>query len=234
MQLISLSATLLSALVLAGCAVTTSPSADALHALFVTGGTGISKDLIPQQPDPRFTYLRVQVKGYPPGLLVLGYVEVHPLGPVEVWYSGSQETVRLQNGRVVGSTGTLRGWAGVRYDQPPVDWSAVSPQGASYVRQHDEMPGYRFGIKERVQLSTWQGLPPLELPDTLPLATAQGYQWFRESATPTDGQDTKALPDAWFALGQRGGKPAVVYSEQCLAPDFCLKLQRWPLVEDTK
>lgn len=221
-------------LVVGGCATTTSPSADAIQGLFATAGTGISKDLIPRQPDPRFTYLRVQVQGHPPGLLVLGYVEVHPLGPVEVWYSGRGETVRLQNGRVVGSTGTLRSWAGVHFEPPPVAWSAVGPQGVSYERQHDEMPGYRFGIRERVQLSAWQGLPPLDLPDTLPLATAQGYQWFREAATPLNGQGAAALPDAWFALGQRGGKPAIVYSEQCLAPDFCMKLQRWPLVEVTK
>jgi len=25
-----------------------------------------------------------------------------------------------------------------------------------------------------------------------------------------------------------------VYSEQCIAPDFCLKLQPWPLLEEAK
>ena len=218
---------------LGGCASTTSPSADSLHALFLTGGTDARVAAIPQQPDPRYRYLRVQVQGHPPGLLVLGYVDAHPLGPIEVWYSGNQEAIRLQNGRLVGNSGTARSWAAVRFEPAPPDWAEVSAQGASYVRQHDEMPGYRFAIQEQLHLTAWQGVPPLDLPATLPQSTAQGYRWFRESATPLGGQLGAALPDAWFAWGKDRGEYTIVYSEQCITPDFCLKLQRWPLLEVT-
>lgn len=234
MRFICLFTPLLTALALVGCAGTRSPVADSVMALLATGGTGLAKDAIPALPDPRFSYLRVQVQGYPPALLVLGYVDAHPLGPVEVWYSGNREAIRLQNGRLVGSTGALHGWAAVRFEPPPPAWANVSSQGARYVRQRDEMPGYRFAVKDQIQLSVWQGLPPLALPASLPLATAQGYQWFRESALPLAGQGGVALPDAWFAWGQYRGESAIVYSEQCLAPDFCLKLQRWPLLEESK
>ena len=47
------------------------------------------------------------------------------------------------------------------------------------------------------------------------------------------GQLEPALPDAWFAWGKHLGVNQIVYSEQCITPDFCLKLQRWPLLEVT-
>jgi hypothetical protein len=201
-----------------------------MQALWAGGAVGAAA--IPEQPDPRFTYLRVQVPGHPPGLLVLGYVDAHPAGPIEVWYSGNTEVLRVQNGRLVGSTGTLRSWAGVRFLPQPPAWADVTRQGARYLRQHDEMPGYRFGISQQIQLEAWQGLPPIELPASLPLAQAQAYQWFRETATPLDGQGGAALPDAWFAWGKRGGEYSVVFSQQCLAAEFCLTLQPWPLWRD--
>jgi hypothetical protein len=104
----------------------------------------------------------------------------------------------------------------------------------SFVRQRDEMPGYRFGIAEQIQLIPWQGLPPMELPSTLPSAKAMEYKWYRESATLVAEQGGAALPDAWFAWGKHRGAESIVYSQQCLAPDFCLQLQRWPLLEEAK
>ncbi|NVO05708.1 MAG: hypothetical protein HXX19_07110 [Rhodoferax sp.] len=74
----------------------------------------------------------------------------------------------------------------------------------------------------------------MELPETLPVAKANGYRWFRESANVMEGQGSGALPDAWFAWGRHRGAEDIVYSQQCLAPDFCLTLQRWPLLEEAK
>jgi hypothetical protein len=207
---------------------------DSTVALLSTSGTGVGKDAIPAMPDLRFRYMRVEVDGHAPAMLVLGYLDPHPQGPVEVWYSANQETLRTQNGRVVGSSGMLPAWRAVTFAPAPPAWTEVPAQGASYVRQRDEMPGYRFGIVEQLQLSTWPGLPPVQPSDTLPLIKAGEYQWYRESATVVAGQAGAALPDAWFAWGKHRGIETIVYSEQCLSPDFCLKLQPWPLLEEAK
>ena len=49
---------------------------------------------------PEFSYLRATFEGRTV-FLVLGYVDPHPEGPTEVWYSASGETVRLRHGRLV-------------------------------------------------------------------------------------------------------------------------------------
>ena len=223
---------LTAALALGGCASTRSPLMDSVEVLFATGGTGVVQSAIPEALDMRYRYLRVEVPGHPPGLLVLGYEDPHPLGPIEVWYSASRETLRTQNGRVVGSTGTLHEWLALQYNPAPPDWTAVPTQGSSYVRRHDQMPGYRFGIAEQVQLRAVPGLPALELPATLPADKARGYQWLSETAVALGGPQAAPLPDAWFAWGRHRGMQTIVFSQQCLAADFCLTLQRWPVREE--
>lgn len=234
MRLILSLAVLASTLGLGGCAGLSSPWLDSMQALVATGGTGVAKDAIPAMPDLRYRYLRVEVDGHPAAMLVLGYLDPHPLGPIAVWYSGNQEALRTQNGRLVGSTGSFYDWSALRFAPAPPAWTAVPAEGATYSRQRDTMPGYRFGITEQMQLRAWPGLPPVKLPDSLPRAKAQTYQWYRESAAVVQGQEGVALPDAWFAWGKHRGIETIVYSEQCLAPDFCLKLQRWPLLEEAK
>ncbi len=207
---------------------------ESVQVLFATGGTGVVQNAIPEALDMRYRYLRVEVPGHPPGLLVLGYEDPHPLGPIEVWYSASRETLRTQNGRLIGSSGTLRDWLALQYTPAPPNWTAVPAQGFNYVRRHDEMPGYRYGVAEQVQLRAVPGLPDLELPTTLPPDKARSYQWFRESAVSLSEPRGPALPDAWFAWGRHRGMQTVVFSRQCLAADFCLTLQRWPLQEEAR
>jgi hypothetical protein len=161
-------------------------------------------------------------------MLVLGYVDPHPQGDIEVWYSSQQEVLRIQNGRIVGTAGLTTDWTSVRFPADPPPWSAVSAQGAAYQRVRDEMPGYKFNLLDNLQLTPWVGLPPIKLPASLPEGKARSYQWFREVAVPQHGQ---ALPPAWYAWGQHLGAPRVVYSEQCLSPVLCLKMQRWPVQE---
>ena len=194
--------------------------------------TGTLRDAIPDAPDPRFSYLRVLVQGHPPGLLVLGYVDQHPQGVIEVWYSAYRETLRLQNGRVISMTGTLQDWSAVQFTPVPPVWADVTEAGFIFERKHDAMPGYRFGIREQMKVQAWPALPPVDLPVSLPADKAAGYRWYRETVLPQAGQFEPALPDAWFAWGKHRGVNQIVYSEQCMTPDFCLKLQRWPLLEE--
>ena len=174
--------------------------------------------------DPRYRYLRVQMPGREPAVLVLGNLDPHPQGDIEVWYSASREVIQTQNGRIVRTAGLDTDWTRVTFATPPPAWLQVPAAGALVQRQHDEMPGYRFSLSDQVQITPWQGLPPVALPASLPLVQARSYQWFRESA--------QSVPAAWFAWGRHKGVATVVYSEQCLSPTLCLTLQRWPVLED--
>jgi hypothetical protein len=165
--------------------------------------------------------------------MVLGYVDPHPAGPIEVWYSADRETLRLQNGRVIGATGTLHDWSAVHFVPQPPAWVAVTDSGVTYERQRDAMPGYRYGLREHINLKAWPSLPPIKLSTTVPAHIAVGYQWYRESAQLLVGQVETNLPDAWYGWGRHRGVNQIVYSEQCLAPDFCLTLQRWPQLEES-
>jgi hypothetical protein len=56
------------------------------------------------------------------------------------------------------------------------------------------------------------------------------YAWFKETAVPQGTQNGATLTN-WYAWGLHLGQQRVVYSEQCLKPDFCVRMQRWPVQE---
>ena len=211
---------------LGACASTASPELDSVFAL--VGGNGFGGPVIPVKPDLRYRYLRVEVEGHPPGMLVLGYIDPHPLGPIEVWYSASREVIKTQNGRIVATAGLKSDWSAVRFSQGPVSWPQVGAQDASYERVRDAVSEYRYAVVEQVQVKSVARVPDDVLVPSLPLAVAQQYQWFRETSR---HKGEANLPDAWFAWGKHRGSHDVVYSVQCLTSDFCLHLQRWPVVD---
>ncbi len=180
--------------------------------------------------NPAYRYLRVQAQGQPAALMVLGYVDPDPLGDIEVWYSSQREVIKLQNGRIVSTTGLQTNWRAVRFSAAPPTWSEVLLQGRIFSRWRDEMPGHRYAISERLQLKPLDGLPGIPLPSSLPREQASRYRWFSET-TLTSGDSV--LPASWFAWGTYRGQPAVVYSQQCLAPTFCLSLQLWPAQKES-
>jgi hypothetical protein len=67
--------------------------------------------------DPKFAYLRI-TRGRHVGLLWLGSTERSADSPVEVYYSGTGEVVRLQNGRIVGALGLNTEWRKVSVVPP--------------------------------------------------------------------------------------------------------------------
>lgn len=211
---------------LTGCATSSSPLADVLAAAFSDKfGPGKAASLA-DNLNPQYDYLWGEVEDHPPVLLVLGYIDAHPQGDIEVWYSAKHEVIKIQNGRIVATTGLQTDWRAVRFPSSLPVWSDVPPQGEVYQRFRDEMPGHRYAISDRIELKPWHGVPPITLPDSLPPEQARAYGWFQETTLSTTAQP---LPPAWFAWGTYRGQPAVVYSEQCLSPTFCLKLQRWPV-----
>ena len=181
--------------------------------------------------NPNFRYLRVTV-GRRSALLVLGYVEPHAQGPIEVWYSAEREVIRLQNGRVVGAVGLTTEWRNVVLVNPP-SWLALSKASstAQLARLRDTMPGYRYGLRETLQIVATP--PPAR--SALQSLDIQELAWFEETAEPETAGATRRnlfdedrLPVARYAVAFDGGNANVVYGEQCLSRDLCFSWQRWP------
>ena len=212
---------------LLGCATGTTVEMETLQTLI--SGKGSGTPAIPSNPDPRYRYLVGAVKGSRPAMLVLAYVDAHPQGPVEVWASATGEMVKLQNGRIIATAGLKSDLLAVRMKSPPLAWDRLTEQGQRFERERDVMPGYRFNMLEQLHVVPWKQQPLHDLPSTLPKDSALRYRWFREVSEVTSGN---GLPDAWFAWGKHLGEWSVVYTEQCLAPDYCLWLQRWPVKEE--
>ena len=209
--------TALSAALLAGCA-STDPVMQTLQAVFQRDA-GVEGAKL----NPDFRYLRVTIAGRT-ALLVLGYEEKDPRGPIEVWYSAEREVLKLQQGRVIGVIGTTTEWRNVRLPELPA-WSALARESAPrrWVRTRDVMPGYRYGLREALLV----GPAPTPERSALRDLDARSLAWFEERLeTPIPGE--KALPPARYAVRIAGGKETVVYGEQCLAPELCFTWQRWP------
>jgi hypothetical protein len=210
-----------------------------LSLVAVTGGCATGTDAIVQtmqtivsrgrgtedaKLNPDFRYLRVTIGGRVV-LLALGYLDPHPQGTIEVWYSAEREVVRLQNGRLVGAAGLTTEWRNVVLPDLP-GWSTLAKGGAAplrWSRTRDVMPGYRYGLHDSLALtviptppkSALQGLEPKEL------------TWFEERLA-DEALPKTALPAARYAVQLAGGEGVVVYGEQCLAPQTCFTWQRWP------
>lgn len=179
---------------------------------------GVSVDDISLNPD--FRYLRVSAQGRQ-SLLVLGYIDPHPSGPVETWYSGSGEVLRLQNGRIVSTQGLQVDWRAVRHSAPP-HWSDIPDSlPVEWVRERDEMPGYRFNITETLVLRA------IAAPEKSRLAGMAPEQLFWVEETVHGSRN--AWSSARYGLDFRFAEPAVVYGEQCLSPDLCITWQTWPV-----
>lgn len=200
--------------------------------MLATARSLYSSPAVPQPSiNPSYRYLRTTVDGRVI-FMVLGNVDQRPEGSVEVWYSSTGEVVRLLDGRLVSTTGLTTDWRQVRFPQQLPAWPAAessntpSPADAavSFARERDLMPGYRMGVRDQV---TRTAVAP---PKTSALTgvDASSLHWYEERSTsyPVDA----ALPPARFAISQTapGGRPQVVYSEQCISNDLCLSFEQWP------
>ena len=180
-------------------------------------GLGTSADNINLNPNLR--YLRVTVRGRVV-LMVLGYVEPHPEGAIDTWYSSEGEVIRLQNGRVVGTAGLETNWRAVRNSSLPAWKDMLGRSAVTYKRERDQMPGYRFGIAETVSLYP----VPVQTNAKHKGLSVQGLRWYEEAVLGKPG----GPPSARYALLAKNGDPRVVYGEQCLVTDLCIAWQVWP------
>jgi len=197
-----------------GCSSGTSAMLDSARLLY--GGEQIA------QPNfnPSFRYLRTNVNGRVL-FMVLGYIDQRSEGPVEVWYSGSGEVVRLLNGQLVGTTGLSLDWRDVRLANPPAWQAHTSSPTQTYVRERDLMPGYRFGIRDDIARM------PITAPTDSALAgvPANSLRWYEERSVSRPA--TASIPPARFGVSFASGTPQVVYSEQCISRDLCMSFEQW-------
>lgn len=205
-----------------GCA---SNQAAAFDALRQAMSRGAKADPSQRPLSPQYRYLRLTVNGQPT-LLVLGYVDqADSSAPVQVWYSGAGEVLRLRHGRLAGLVGTPTEWRDVRWPQGVPAWRAALQQPSPiYERVLDQMPGYRLGLTQSLRLealappgdTAWAGAVPADL------------RWFRESPSPGEHRPARY----GVRLGPQGAEP--LYGEQCLAVDLCLTWQAWPVDQEPR
>ena len=171
---------------------------------------------VPSELNPNFQYLWVQtndVQAY----LVLGGIEPHAQGPIEVWFSARSEILRLQNGRIIGTTGM------------PVNWSNVNlhfdNQGKSYTRHRDETPGYRFNLQDTFMVKE---------SNTVPNSVIQRFQSMQAKGAKAPvpviwrediGQGSQRIR-VGLAINLQDQLPVAVYGEECLSKSLCIKWQR--------
>jgi hypothetical protein len=185
------------------------------------------------QLNPKVQYLRVTV-GKQVAFLGLGFIDNDSHGPVEVWYSGDRQAIRIQNGRIAGASGLPTEWRSVVLpDFPP--WAAISEAREPYrwVRVRDVMPGYRFGVRDDLAVRRIPVPKKTEMMNFDP----KYLTWFEErfvagvpsgsSLFPLTTPDDRVLPPARYGVDMRDGGDTVAYAEQCLSPDYCFTWQRW-------
>jgi hypothetical protein len=170
--------------------------------------------------NPSLTYLRVSVYGQT-GLLVLGYTDDHPMGPITVWYSSDGEVLRIQNGYVVGITGTPTEWRQVSFaamPQRPSEEAAVT----KVIRSRDVMPGYKFGVTDQLTVRRLPTPPLSNYVNNPNVATTDKLEWFEAK------EDSGKISPNRFAIANINGVPTAVYGEQCFSKEFCMTWQAWP------
>ena len=202
-------------LILTACAPRTAVLNDAFSAIF----TGQVDNSDPEKLNRSLRYLRVVAAGSV-SLLVLGYVEASPLGPIEVWYSSKAEVLRIQNGHIVGLTGTTVEWRHVSLSATP-PWHDIDANVMRYTRTRDVMPGYLFGTTDEINLRLTPA-PSRSNISARPVALAQNLKWFEAR------EINNKLPPARFAVETINGVSTAVYGEQCFSQTYCLSWQTWP------
>ena len=216
---------------LVGCTAGANAIFNTVQSVAFSNGAAVDQAAL----NPNFRYLRVTIDGRV-ALLALGDIDSNSRGQVEVWYSAQREVLRLQDGRLIGAAGLITEWRNVEFADLP-SWSSLKArkQSAEWTRTRDVMPGYRFGIRDPLVVTSTQAPASSSLSGIDPAK----FTWFEERVGQVDeaGQyriialrnPDDALPPSRYAVDYSGSNPIVVYGEQCLKPTFCFSWQRWPV-----
>ena len=167
--------------------------------------------------DPAYRYMRVTV-GKQHIYLVLASRDRTPQGFLDTWYSGEGEVIKLISGRIVSTYGLPTDWRAVRTANIP-SWKSVLKSPRVYKRERDVMPGYHYGIQDRI--ITKAIMPPKR--SSLINKSPNQLSWFEEK-TETHYKGEK-IPLAFYAIDFSNHTERVIYSVQCLSSKLCLAFQ---------
>jgi hypothetical protein len=181
--------------------------------------------------NPQYQYKRVWLNGRE-GLISLSYVEPQSDGKSQtVWYSPDGYVFRFIDGRLTGLAFKERAWYG-RYINAPslLIQNSANAIPSAYSRRADEMPGYLFSSEVSLELRTLPSAPP----GHRLMGSAERYVWFEERVTGQSGKlaasSTAQIAPTWYAITYRTMPAKVVFGQQCLQADLCLRWQDWPVV----
>lgn len=171
--------------------------------------------------NPTYRYLRVTLSGRSTFVL-LGDIDPHPDGPIEIYYSSTGEVLRFQHGRLVGATGLRTEWRNVSLKGVP-SWTAINSQkSAEFRRIRDVMPGYHYGMEDHIASNKVS--PPAK--SALAEIPPETLTWFEERISP-QSKVSEILPPSRYGLSFEGNQEIVVFGEQCLSSTLCLAWQQW-------
>lgn len=197
-----------------------------------------SKSIEAQTLKPELSYLRVSVNGQP-ALMVLGYLDPHPNGPIEVWYSASKEVIRIQNQRLLGTQGLRINWIDTELVNAPTFTEVLErlstparnrQRSLRYTRMRTSMPEYAVNVRDTIMVQIRETPAPLP-PSLKAWQTIQpsALTWVSETTQVTiaDSQARATPLEAIYAVDRT--QPArVLYAKQCIAPNYCVEWQPWP------
>jgi len=203
---------LLASLLLSACSAPVRAVTD--YVQFKRGGSQANVAKTPLTPGFDYLLITVNRKSF---LMARGGTESSPDGAIDIWYSGSREVMRLQNGRIIGSSGTPVEWTDVSLSAQP-DWQQIHGP-IDIQRRRDVSPGYHFGLRDVLMVqpiaapssSAFYGRLPADL------------HWFSETSS-----GPYPLPTSKYAVRFDGSRNEVIYGEQCLSESLCFSWQRWP------
>ncbi len=208
---------MLGSLALAGCSSLSLP--EPLRKYMGPLGPVLSmpKPADPQPASPDHEYLRVSL-GQQKMLFALGLRGLDKGDVVEHWYSAQSELLLLRNGRIWQLVGTPTQWRGQTASPPSWPQMLSSTAPVDWTRQIDVMPGYRYGQTDRIQTFGLPQAPAVAIATPL----GQPTRWFKDQVLSQDERGQAWRYNQVFAVTAEG---QVLYSEQCVAPDLCLRLQ---------
>jgi hypothetical protein len=167
---------------------------------------------------PGYDYLLIDVQGRQ-AVMALGsrQTTATPQGDVtdEYWYSGDKEMLHLRNGRIQKLVGATTEWRDSRGSPPPWASLQAGQPAKVWLRERDEMPHYRYAIQDRISTQAIAAAPSGRHLQNQPV------QWVQDHIETTNPQGQRWSFEQLFALQ---GKQ-VIYSEQCISPELCLRLR---------
>jgi len=176
-----------------------------------------------QPINPAFRTMRITTAGTQ-ATLVLGEIEQSPSGSIEVWFSAQREVIRIQDGRIVSTSGLRTNW--VRSDYKPI--GTKNDLGGSWRLTRDIAPGWTYGLVIDIKRVAVSEMPRALGKFFTPALQSKsgGVLWVSESPIDPDLRSGQPWQTAYFARTVQG---QVLAGYQCLDAELCLaweKLQR--------